>query len=478
MALGLGAVVAPLAVLSLVLAAVLAPIIVARPRWLVLALVFFIPFQAEVEVAFGARISPQSLGSAALALVLFLTLLSQRSDKALRVPYLSLWLAYLFIGTLAVAAGPLMKGASQGLWTLYRVVWSVPLIYLGIWVSLDRPQSIYRAIAWLTIGASLGALAAIIQTLSVGRLLSGLGTNYRYMGFLTLLPPETVATYSGPNLRDRLFLRGTNIFRGHGTFLSHNGFGVVLCVTVLLSWGLIRGAKGKARWFWLGMWVMQLGGLVVTFSRSAWAAVAVGLLLIILWGFRTMLRKPGALLGIVLIVFVVAIVAIAAALRFPNLLGHFSSIFSPTQVPEFQWRLWVWHFALAQIIRHPVIGLGTSIINNAEAQIPRAAEQFSSHNLWVDIAYQRGLIALGIFILFNGLFFRNALKLMWDKDNSPMVTSLALSLLAGGIAFFVSGMGSPSMMHNNLAMLFWFLLGALTSLSGSASRKSKRACHQ
>lgn len=439
------------------------------PRWLIYSLAALIPFQDEISVGAlsGARLSPQTLGSTLLIVIMLLRSLLPgiHTRKILRLPYLYPVLAFLLISSSAVAVGPLITGPIQGIWSVYRTVWVAPLIYLGVWVFLKEAKTIHRALACLAAGGTLGAFIAIVQTITGGRFLSGIGGNYRYLGYLNPLPPEVVNSLSGKFI-EVLYLSHTNIFRGFGTFYTSNGLGVLLCVTILITWGLFASKTGKIRWIWLGMVCVQILGIIVTFSRSAWAAVIAGGGILLLPVFLLWIKHPSKIPKALIASVVFALIALPLIFSTANVQKRLLTTFTPTKVTEFNWRVAIWAYSGKQILLHPVLGMGTSIIDNTVVQIhdPSTIDAFSTHNLLFDIAYQRGLITLALYILFWIYFFRSGWKLYKNKsaDNNPD-RKLILGILAGGTAYIISGTGIASMMTENLATLFWFIFGIVIS---------------
>lgn len=439
----------------------------ARPAGLLFGLAFLIAFQIQYEhpALAGATLTPQTLGALAIAgLILLATLSRQGVRRLVQAPYLGLILVYALLSAVSIARGPAVTSPVQGVWAVFRIVFAAPLLYLGLWFFLRTPGAVHRAAAWAAVGASLGGAAALMQTVSQGLLLSGMLTNARYLGIFPPLPPDVIADYSA-DLQTKLYLSG-GMFRGHGTFLTHNGFGVLLASTIFLTWGLMRSAPPAKRLFWGVMLGAQVMGVIVTFSRSAWAAVLAGIFLLVAWNARAMLKRPSVFWGLVGTVALVLVSGVAAALAAPSFLERFLTLFSPTQVPEFAWRIAVWRFALSQVQAQPLLGTGSTMIDNAIAQIPASGPlaRFSTHNLFMDVLYQRGVVVLLLYAGFWLIWLASILKLLREQTANPLGRDFILGLLAAGFAFLVSGVGSASMNLENLATLFWFLFGSVICL--------------
>lgn len=440
-----------------------------RPYWLLCILAGAIPFQYEIEIPQlnGARLTLLTVGTGILFVLFGLSFLPPRSKlgRLLKTPHLVLFMLYLVLSTIAIARGPTVTGFVQGIWSIFRAIIVSSILYVGGWLYLYNEATLRKILSWLSFGAALCGLIAIIQTLTDGKVLSGLGTNYRYLGFLTRLPNELITG----SLDSQGYLTGTNIFRGHGTFLTANGLGVFLSTTIFIAWGLMLIDSSRKRWFWILVLVVQLGGLLATFSRSAWAAFGAGFIFAILLKFYTdrkiqitqsqLLRGIGLSTGFIVVLLI-----------FPTdkIVSRSLSIMSPTQVDEFNWRIIVWEYSLEKIQDHPTFGLGTSIIYNSDAKVPGSGNlaQFTSHNLWLNIGYQRGLIVLTIFTLFTFFAFYGAWNgLMRRKLRHQNEYILLTGLTSSLVTFLISGLGSSSMQYENLASLFWLLVIGIVFLS-------------
>jgi O-antigen ligase len=458
------------------LGAVVGLLLLQRPYWALLALTASLPMQVGVELSNGAEVSPQLLLLTGLLLALVMLAGGRANGRLWRTPYWPLWLLYIALSTIAILRGPVIDTPLQGAWALYRLVWTAPLVYPLTWVYLRDPMRIRRGLGLLVSVSAVGAAIAIIQTLTQGRILSGLSTNLRYLGFLHPLSSDIVAAYSG-NPVNKLFVTGSTIFRGHGTFIEHNGFGVFLSVTTFLTWGIFAESRGRRRtWLFLAL-LLQLAGVVVTFSRSAWAAVFLGAVWLFVWRWRRLLLRRRSALNLVGFSLISILLTAVALWRTPELVTRFITIFSPSEVPEFSWRILLWQYAGTQIAQHPLFGVGTSMINRELAGIPGTDLQYSSHNLFIDIAYQRGLPALFIYLFFWLVFFATAWRILRRSAVTQISRPLIFGIMTAGFAFLVSGIGTPSMAYYNLAILFWFLFGSMVSL-GAFSNELVRLQNQ
>ncbi len=424
-------------------------------------LAFFIPYQMEFYVPqlFGAVLSPVNiLGIILFTLLVFKILATQRLP---RIPYGVWWLLFVIVASIAYALGPRATSPLQGLWVIFKLAIVPPLFYVGAVVFLTD-SDIRQIIKIVAISAALAGLVAVVQTVSGGRLLDGYLTNHRYLGFLQPLLQEVV---TDDTLLTNLYLAGTNLYRGHGTFYTANSFGAFISVTACLTWGLLRSSTGKRRWFWLFIFVAQVMGSVASFSRSSWAALAVGigiavLLEVILIGGKQSVSRlirfmPGFLVLLIIIGVVVS--------RSEKVAEHFVTIFNPAKVPEFTWRQTVWKTALHEIKKHPWIGSGETDVY-AMTDWTGTKTSYSAHNLFVGIAYELGIPSLMIFLFFAANLFHSAWRYIKHTTLIPE-RMLAVGVLAAGVSFLVAGVGSVLLYVENMATLFWLMVGLANKIN-------------
>lgn len=149
------------------------------------------------------------------------------------------------------------------------------------------------------------------------------------------------------------------------------------------------------------------------------------------------------------LVLVIALQSNAAADRLNSLLN-------PGQVAEVQWRVFIWKRALESIIAQPWFGTGIATVVSNEPLIGKG--DFGAHNLFVGLAFERGLPALFIFLFLMGRFFTATWRSLRSEQALLPEKGLATGVFASGVAFLLVGMGSSMLDIENLRALFWVLL--------------------
>lgn len=429
-------------------------------KWLFYLLMFFLPYQIDFEsfYLFDLWITPLIGIFFALLFCLVIEILSFQQIR--KIPFIPLFFIYGVVASLSYVAGNEFNNFVQSIWVVFRLAWMPILIYLLAFRYLDYFAS-QRALKILCISASLSSVLAIIQALSGGQLFGGFLTNQRYLGLFQQMPDWVIA-----GRVDNLFLLPAGIYRGHGGFHSSNLFGAFLSMTMSITWAFYRRSK-KDRGFWIVLFIVQFFGVMATFSRSAWAALLIGLGSA--WVIEALFIKKGRLenrIFIILLIFILFGVAFGAMLSFSQeFRERFISLFDPLSVPELNWRIMVWETALKQIIQNPWLGSGQYEAISIPDRLGRDVS-YGAHNLLIQVAYEQGFISMIIlvYLIFLGLLVQ-ARKTFVNKVDRDM-RYFTLGLFCAFLSFIVAGVGSSLMSYENLSFLFFALLAISFKLHG------------
>jgi len=236
-----------------------------------------------------------------------------------------------------------------------------------------------------------------------------------------------------------------NPFRLCGMLVDANAYGglLVLALTIneLASSGEAPLFKG---WFKHFASLTLLLGIVCTFSRSAWIALAT------VWIASWMVRRAAALR--------LALVALAAVLITPffgsavlEYARHMAS--RPSQVSQ---RLDLIASAMTYISEHPFMGLGTGGFVEREGIV--------IHNTCLWFLTDFGVLGLFVLLGFLGWFFQRG---MLAYRNAPLAEKPIVSaLLVAHVAMFALSMGIEAFYTRP----WWLVMGLIASSYCIASR--------
>ncbi|MGA7733272.1 MAG: O-antigen ligase family protein [Chloroflexia bacterium] len=243
------------------------------------------------------------------------------------------------------------------------------------------------------------------------------------------------------------------------------------CVALFLPWGWRKALYGLAC-------LPLFATFLLTYSRGAWVAVAVAVVLAITIGLRWPLgwahaRTTRLFRRWLLAVAVAGIGAgMAAAILFPSLPDR---IFNPSSGLK---RIDIWVSALKMGRDHPFFGIGLDqFLNRYQAKDPygqwlyiqpqQEAELFTSHphNIVLDWWLSLGIMGLFVLAWLLWRYYREAIMLAkWTAQkgaSDSLLRALAVGLVASMTAFLVHGMVDNSYFLMDLALIFWLSCGAL-----------------
>lgn len=244
------------------------------------------------------------------------------------------------------------------------------------------------------------------------------------------------------------------------TFGQPNFLGAFLVMSLPFIWYLLKTSKRNLKILITFCLIVIVLGIFSTFSRSAYLGLAV---LAFLWGiyhYRLLLAS---------IVFSVVLFAILANL-FPNLVYQQWYRFQVDTVSKWtaENRLIITQKSIKLILQKPITGYGLENFSLAFPGVVSIKDLGlkdivvdSSHNLFLDLAVQTGLVGLGLFLIFLIATFIHGLK------HEAFVKAAIIS----AAAFLMIHQFSPVSIVP--AVIFWMSLGIINGPVLSFTNLSK-----
>ena len=179
--------------------------------------------------------------------------------------------------------------------------------------------------------------------------------------------------------------------------------------------------------------------LAATLSRNAWVGACAGIgLLFLIRDFRFVALLPVA--AAVFIAFAPSTLSDRAYAIFQLKQPRHSSVTTESTVASNRDRLAMIRSGLRIVKDHPLIGVGPDMVPQVYPQYrdPNAVNQRAAHlhNVPLQIAAERGLPALAIWLWFVGTLIRDFIR---NRKSSPAI-SLTMTGLASVVAMLAAGM--------------------------------------
>lgn len=316
------------------------------------------------------------------------------------------------------------------------------------------------------------ALCALVSNISrdrsrsvaLARLLIYQALIFSVFGAIQFVTKKTIANigyYPDANY----FITYRSLVRASSVFLHPNDFSSYLLVTTPLAfvWGVEK--KGYESLIGFLTAVAGLFALVLTFTRSAWIALLVAVLL-------TLARRYWRIfLGLTLVIMLAfGIIFVKYQKGAESLLLRLEA--SPDR--SVSDRTWAYEAGLEMVKSNPLfgVGIGQYVVRYPdfkpyEASWTAKGERvpMTAHNLVLEITSELGILGLTLFFIFLYLFSKRIKKLA--SSNEPTVRAISLGLGCGLLAFFIQ-----AQFNNQLYMeIAWIASGLLL---GVGTLKSDR----
>lgn len=243
--------------------------------------------------------------------------------------------------------------------------------------------------------------------------------------------------------------------RRFGYPLPHpNIAGYLFAMTLPLCLAIAVGERGRMRVLSLLSGGGQLLALILTYSRGSWLGWGASI-----FSFGVMLKRWRE------IWVILTLVGILLSLATP-LQERLFSLVSPQTDFSINERMQAMEDGLKLGLEHPVLGVGygrgqlraglREQHENAQTEYTHIAH---THNMYVELFAQTGLLGLGAFLWLLCHTLSKALGAAGHLDDASRV--FHLGIVAAWIAFAVTGLGDVPFYHHEIRILFFTLL-ALT----------------
>jgi len=322
--------------------------------------------------------------------------------------------------------GSFAKGAMRPLNSLFILV----LVY-GL--TRQRPYRVTHTIDWIVrVGTVEGAFAVIAYTL--GWVLN------RPIPGLKPIPPSSAVSSLVPGR----FVGTTNT--------ASNFVGAYFLMVIPLTLAVaLTTEKGSARRRYRVAIVLQLFGLVVTFTRASFLALVLVLLCMLV-----LLRKKRLLRTYLAIGSIFGLIIVWAA---PQYILRFTV--------DRTGRLGRWAAGLRMMIDHPILGVGFNrFMPVALMNQERYPTTYNPHNAYIMLGAEGGI---GMLLVGIGLavFYLLDLHRAFRRNTSPRGRVLLAGLLAGAAGFLLQNLTNDLLYLPHLTTYFWLYYALGMNMPGT-----------
>ena len=247
-------------------------------------------------------------------------------------------------------------------------------------------------------------------------------------------------------------------FRVSSTLENPNMLGEYLILMIPLGGaGLLSAKSARARLFYFACCAAMCLCMILTYSRGAWLGLMfAGVLFFLLLNPRFILLVPFILLAMY---FVLPEAVVSRFTSIGNLGDNSTS-----------YRVYIWMGTLAMLKDYWMCGIGPgeAAYNTVYPRYSyNAIDAPHSHNLFLQIICDAGIVALLVFLVLIFLFARMmCVALRQETDKKSRL--LQIAVLSGVFGFMVQAMTDYSFYNYRVMFVFWSFL----ALGGLAARRT------
>ncbi|ERI09582.1 O-antigen ligase family protein [Aneurinibacillus aneurinilyticus] len=371
-------------------------------------------------------------------LVLFVTAQNYEKLKANLKNHLNL-AVFLFLAILLVTALTSVN-VIESLKQFMLYYFISFLLYLLLVMKLDTRETLYRFIVCLVLSASLVSLYGVYQYFT-----------------LQYTSAAWVDASQNPELKKRIF----------ATFENPNLFVQYLIMILPLNFALIFYSKslGNRALFMLQFALISLA-VVLTFSRSGWVALFLGLLVL-----ATMISRR---------LLVVGLIAAAVSVNFlpDTIMTRILSIFSPQTDSSSAYRLEMWPSAFAMIRDFWPTGIGSDLTTfkkvYTDYMMPGVRINHF-HNIYLMNFVTGGILAILLLLYMFYQSLRTAIVSLFMNDSKDRLLSYVAKAGIGSlIAIASAGMFEDVWHQYRVDFMFWILLAILSVVYNLARARKEQ----
>lgn len=247
-------------------------------------------------------------------------------------------------------------------------------------------------------------------------------------------------------VKDRDFSHFSYDLRDAGAlgYAGVNGLAAFQVQFVVFLLALYTFEKSYLKWFYLGTAAFSTYCVLFSFSRGGYAAFVVGCLFL-------GLLKNRRLLILVAVLLCSWQTLVPGAVQERILMTHDENGEVDSSSGE---RLTIWEDAMQVFQADPIFGAGV----HTYAYMHRVGEYADTHNLYVKVLVETGILGLGLLLLLFGRMCAAGLRL-FRKATDPFNASLGLGLAAVMVCVFIGNLFGDRWNYLQVSGYTWVMLG-------------------
>jgi O-antigen ligase len=404
-----------LIIFLIIFAGLFAFIVWRETDWALFIIIVLLP---TYLIRFTNEIFPFTLLEAMILLLFIIWLIKTVKNKN-KIIWPNQWLvaAFLLAAVLSTIFSPDIKSALG----LLKAYFFEPVLFYLVFVNVIKEKKQLKMLSW-----ALGILVAWLSIYGIVQYFSGIGIPDPWFEPATR---RIVSVYDYPN-----------------------ALGLIIAPIIALFIGLMARVKFfTARTFWWGVLIILLGffSLLASVSQGAWLGLGLAMV------FLSFFLFPWKKVLLTWLAIIILVLSVPQTRDYVMPLVTFSDVSGDV-------RKVMWEGTYNLLKARPILGSGL-------AGFPHYYEQYRlikhtefllyPHNVILNFWVELGLFGLIVFIWLMVRFFRSGYQLLKTKN---VEFNWAIALMTAVICLIGHGLVDVPYFKNDLAVLFWLLIGMMT----------------
>lgn len=386
--------------------------------------------------------------------------------------------------TVAWFLHPYDKSGPELIWHIFKNVWvAIPFPMLGYLVARSSSATKLFFLKTVLVVSGIAAATGIIQTVSGGKLLSGLITNQRFLGVFTPLPSDLYAIY----IRDVESARATGgdayyvgtVFRAHGPFLHTNPYTAAMAALSSFAFGpVVAHVTRRDKTTYGRTFRVVALGLLCSLGLAGYAALLVTVIYGLLVGQRS-LHLPTVHRRLLIAMVLIPVACLGLLIAQPTVNPHsplyqrFYRLIRPDKSAGFNGRFAAWSVITERVSDEPLFGARRPV-TLADAGWADTDTPLGGHNSYLAVALYSGIPGMILFITLLLLVLRSSwLIFRLGPDVQTRALGLACHLLF--VSLGIVGIAYDWIFMASVAGLFWLSGGLCMTLAPQLKQAAARA---
>jgi O-antigen ligase len=254
------------------------------------------------------------------------------------------------------------------------------------------------------------------------------------------------------------FINVVNTWRATGTIGVANALGLFLATLAPLSIRMAMFTKVKPKWLWYTISVLSMGALLATYTRGAWVAFAISMIIFLYIDF---LNKKLTTQQANWLLIVIVLAAVFTTVKYGNVItGRMEHSKEAIVSDKKHSRVGLAKDSIRIIRENKITGVG---LNNYRyhADIEIQGTRIV-HNVYLLVAAQQGIPGAVIFIVLNLTVFIAGFRIMKSRD--PVLYHIGMGCLTGMLVIFIYYFIAPDYRLVILKLHHWRALAMIIAV--------------